>query len=130
MLSRDHDPNTLFTRFDLEQGAEGYGKPVHCDLPNRIASLVLYFCDADEIEMEGGQLCLHEPTAATDPRKAKRYPREEDTRVVARVTPRHNTGVFFLCCNTSYHSVTPIITQAGYRRFVYINISSRAKSIW
>jgi len=122
--------NELFTRFDIEQGTSGYGKPVHCDIENRLASLVLFFCDADELAMDGGDLRVNEHREQKPLTRYERHPDEMDTRVVRELRPRHNLGVLFLCSNNSYHSVTPIRSSKGYRKFIYLNVSSRADTIW
>ena len=125
-----HNPDDLFVRLDIGQGPIGYGKPVHCDRPNRLCSLLVYFCDADDIEMEGGELRIHKHRSAKDPKAYERHPRESDTEVVATLRAQHNRGVFFVCSNNSYHSATPVTAQRHYRNFLYISIASRARSIW
>jgi len=124
------DPNDLFVRFDIEQGTTGYAKPVHCDNPSRLVSLLVYFCDADEIGMEGGDLRIHEHLQKKPYTEYERHPKPEDTRIVASYRPRENFGAFFLCSNNSYHSVTAVTAVKDYRRFIYMNLSSTADSIW
>ena len=122
--------NQLYTRFDIEQGGAAYAKPVHCDHESRFASLVLYFSDSDELEMDGGDLQIHRHRQSKAMERYERHPRPGDTEVVATVRPKPNTGVLFLCCNNSYHGVTEIKSANGYRRFCYLNVSSRAARIW
>jgi hypothetical protein len=129
-LSGSAGKNDLFVRLDLGQAAVGYGKSIHCDRPNRLTSMLIYFCDAEEIQMQGGELLIHEPLVKKNPREYERHPKEESVREVARLKARHNLGVFFLCCNSSYHSATAVTAQKGYRNFAYISVSSRTKSIW
>lgn len=130
-LGRDGDDvNRLYTRFDIEQGATAYEKPVHCDHQSRLASLVLYFSDSDELEMDGGNLQIHKHKQQKPIERYERYPRPEDTEVVKTVRPKPNTGLLFLCCNNSYHGVTAIKSSKGYRQFCYLNVSSRAAKIW
>ncbi len=124
------DRNDLFVRFDLGQARLGYGKEVHCDLPNRLLSMILYFSDAGAEGLSGGDLQLHEHVERKSPSAYERYPRPERTRVVATLRPRRNLGVLFLCSNNSYHSVTPITAGTGRRNFTYFNVSSRAARIW
>ena len=125
------DPNELFVRFDLAQGRTGYHKPIHCDLPNRLVSFVLYFCDSEEDGVKGGELGLHELLEPRPLASTPRYPRPEQTREVARLQPKDNLGVIFLCSNNSYHSVTPLEGGPdGRRNFIYMNVSSRAPRIW
>jgi hypothetical protein len=124
------DPGEIFVRFDIEQSNQGYSKPVHCDLPNRLVSLIVYFSDADEIGLDGGDLRIHQHRERKPPRDYERYPKAEATRVIQTLRPRRNLGMFFLCSNNSYHSVTAVDSIRDYRRFVYLNLSSRADSIW
>lgn len=120
----------LFVRLDLGQAAVGYGKSIHCDRPNRLTSMLIYFCDADEIKMEGGELIIHEHLEKKPYRKYERHPKEEDTREIMRFRPKHNLGIFFMCSNNSYHSATAVTAQSGYRNFAYISVSSKASTIW
>lgn len=129
-LGRRENPNDLFVRFDIEQSAEGYSKPVHCDWPSRWLSLIVYFCDAEEIGMDGGDLSIHEHLDSKSYSKYERHPKEERTRIVQTLRPRENLGMFFLCSNNSYHSVTAVRSTQDYRRFIYLNVSSTAQNIW
>jgi len=74
-----------------------------------VATLLLYCCDADEIEMVGGDLRLHTGPSA---------PPAEVIR------PRHNRMAMFPCHNASWHSVSPITAQKGPRNFLQISLSS------
>ncbi|MEA2625158.1 MAG: hypothetical protein QOD06_1203 [Candidatus Binatota bacterium] len=129
-VGRGKDPNDLFVRFDVEQSTEGYRKPVHCDWPSRIFSLIVYFCDAEEIGMQGGELRIHEHVETKPFPAYERHPSEQKTRVIQTLEPRENLGVFFLCSNNSYHSVNAVQSIRDYRRFIYLNVSSTAENIW
>lgn len=122
--------NDLFVRVDLAQAGVGYGKAVHCDRPNRLISMLIYFCDADEIALDGGELLLHKHLMKKDVRAYERHPKPGSTEVVRRLRARKNLGLVFLGCNNSYHEATAVRSLRGYRRFVYISVSSRALSIW
>jgi hypothetical protein len=128
--SRAGDPNKLFTRFDIEQSAEGYDKPIHCDWPSRLISVILYFSDADEIGMDGGDLRIHVPKDDRSYAQCARKPKPEEMQIVQTIRPRENLGLLFLCSNNSYHSVTAVRSIRDYRRFIYLNISSMAENIW
>lgn len=130
IFGRHNNYNLLFARFDIEQGTEGYAKPVHCDWPNRLLSMIVYFCDADEIQMEGGDLRIHKHIESKPFCEYERNPREEQTQIIETLRPRENLGLLFLCSNNSYHSVTKVSAMHDYRRFIYLNISSMADSIW
>jgi hypothetical protein len=129
-LFRPAATDDLFVRLDLAQGAKGYAKRVHCDRPNRLVSLLVYFCDADEIGLEGGELVLYEHVRKKPYRRYERHPQVEDTREIGRVRPKQNRGVFFLCTNNSYHGATEVVKQRRFRDFVYISAASRATWIW
>ncbi len=122
----DVQVNDLFVRLDFEQCDVGYTKKVHCDLPNRLFSMIVYFDDADAIGMVGGDLQIHEHRERKSPLGYERYPHDENTRVVHTVKSQANSGLVFLCCNNSYHSVTPITALKSYRRYIYVSISSVA----
>lgn len=120
----------MYCRLDLHQGGASYAKPVHCDRPNRLVSMIVYFVDAEEIECQGGDLGIHRSTSGAPVSVLPRHPKPETTEMVATVTPEQNRGLFFPCSNNSYHSVSAIESTKGYRDFAYINLSSRADSIW
>jgi hypothetical protein len=126
----DDKVNEIYCRFDIHQGGVGYGKDVHCDLPNRLVSMVIYFCDADEIKCDGGTLAIHEHTEKKPYTKYERHPKPEKAPIIKKIRPRNNMGLLFLCSNNSYHSVDGIKSQNGYRNFTYMNLSSRADKIW
>ncbi|HEX3888462.1 MAG TPA: 2OG-Fe(II) oxygenase [Phenylobacterium sp.] len=120
----------LFTRLDIHKSTGGYAKPAHCDRPNRLCSLIIYFTDAEAIGMEGGDLLIFghkEPKAIAD---YPRHPRPSEVVQVAQLRPQANLGVFFPCQNNSYHGVTPVLSKGLERDFLYINISGRSRSIW
>lgn len=104
-----HAPDELWVRVDIMQGRTGFDRGVHLDHRRRAATLLIYFSDAEENEMEGGELVLHGPAGA------------DAARVIA---PRSNRSVFFPCCNASRHSVSPIRAQARPRDVVQVTLSS------
>jgi hypothetical protein len=120
----------LFTRLDIEKSTSGYSKRPHCDRANRLCSLIIYFCDANERGLEGGELQLFEHVREQDIDKMPRYPKTEEVREVARLKPSDNLGVFFPCSNNSYHGVTKIVSDGKERDFLYINISGDVPSLW
>lgn len=127
---RDRDPNEVFVRMDIAQGTVGYAKPVHCDRPNRLSSMLIYFCDKEEIGMEGGDLRIHRHKQQKPIDQYERHPKEENTTVVAEIEPRENLGGMFIGCNTSYHSVTATTRADHYRNFVYTSVASRSYRLW
>jgi hypothetical protein len=128
-LQRPHAID-LFTRLDIHKSAGGYAKPAHCDRPNRLCSLIVYFTDAAAINMEGGDLLIFKHRTEKPVQKYERHPRAEDVVQIASLRPKANLGVFFPCQNNSYHGVTPVLSEGLERDFLYINISGRSRSLW
>lgn len=120
----------LFTRLDITRSLGGYAKPPHCDRPNRLCSLIIYFTNAEEDGLEGGDLMIYRLKRPQPIKSAPRHPRPAEVDIVATMKPKANRGVFFPCCNTSYHGVSAVTSQGIPRDFLYINISGRAASIW
>jgi len=110
------DPNNLFCRLDFGLGEAGYIKPVHLDWRHRLISLLIYFSDADEQEMKGGNFYLNKKENG-------------DFKRVKGVKPKKNTAVIMLDTNNSYHSVDKLKHSIGPRRSLYIAVSSR-RCIW
>ena len=129
----DKNANNLAVRMDLGQAGIGYHKLIHCDRPNRLITMIVYFCDADELGSVGGDLMVHEHLNKDSFKAYSEYPRhpkEEQTKVIATVRPKENLGVLFPCTNNSYHSVSPIEEQTGYRNFIYCSVYGTGKSVW
>ncbi|MCA1636226.1 MAG: polysaccharide pyruvyl transferase family protein [Acidobacteria bacterium] len=109
----EHEPEQLWVRMDIYQGHVGYARATHVDHRRRLLSMLIYFCDQRENQMEGGELLLHD--AAGVP--------------VAQVVPRHNLMVAFPCAAQSHHSVPPIRSLAAPRNYIQVQISSSVE-IW
>lgn len=124
------DPNDVFVRMDLAQGEVGYEKVVHSDRPNRLVSMLIYFCNKKDIGMEGGDFRVHKHKVVKPIRAYERHPKESDTEVVVTLEPRENLGGLFIGCNNSYHSATAVTRSDSYRNFVYASVASRAKQMW
>lgn len=120
----------LFSRLDITRALSGYAKPPHTDHGNRLCSLIIYFTDSEQSGLQGGDLRIYKLKQERGPREAPRHPRPHEVDIVAEVKPMPNRGVFFPCCNTSYHGVTAVTSQGVARDFLYINISGKAESIW
>ena len=127
---REGSPEEMYCRLDVHQGGASYAKPVHCDRPNRLVSMIIYFVDAEEIQCRGGDLGIHKSTSGASVDVLPRHPKPDTTEIVTTITPTQNRGLFFPCSNNSYHSVSAIESTQGYRDFAYINLSSRSKTIW
>lgn len=127
---RQKQPVDLFSRLDITRSLGGYAKPPHCDRPNRLCSLIVYFSDAEATGLDGGDLLIFKAKRPGPIIDAPRHPRPEDVDIVATLKPRENLAVFFPCCNTSYHGVTAVTSSGVPRDFLYINISARSESLW
>lgn len=127
---RKPKPAKLFTRLDIHKSMGGYAKPPHCDRPNRLCSLIVYFTDAEAVGMEGGDLLIFKHNEKKPVREYERHPRPENVTQVAQLRPKANLGVFFPCQNNSYHGVTPVLSKGIERDFLYINISGVPRSLW
>ncbi len=123
-------PIELFTRLDIHKSKGGYAKAPHCDRPNRLASLIVYFSDAEATGLKGGNLSIFKHKQAKPVESYERHPRPADVDCIATLTPKPNLGVFFPCMNNSYHGVSAVTSQGVARDFLYINISGRKSSIW
>ena len=127
---RDSGPVPLFTRLDIHRSFGGYQKPPHCDRPNRLCSLIIYFTDADAAGLEGGELLLFKHRQDKPVNQYERHPSGDNVTEIARLKTKPNLGVFFPCQNNSYHGVTEVLSNSVARDFLYINISGRSRSLW
>ena len=124
------DPNKMFVRMDIAQGDIGYEKVAHCDRSNRLISMLIYFCNKEDIGMEGGTFRVHKHKAEKKIEDYERHPSPSDLDIVASFEPKENFGGIFIGCNNSYHSATAVTKSNGYRNFVYTSVASRSRSLW
>jgi hypothetical protein len=123
-LASDGDPNDLFTRLDFQSKSDGeYKEFVHLDWARRIVGGILFFSDADEEGLEGGELALYRDRGFRDDRWC------HDPELTKLFRPRHNTGVIFLNSNAGFHGPRGITALHGRRRWLYYTISSQI-DIW
>ena len=123
-LNLGSDPNELFTRLDFQsKGEGGYKEFVHLDWARRIVGGILFFSDADEEGLEGGELALYRDRAFKDDRWC------HDPELLIEFPPRHNTGVIFLNSNSGFHGPRGITRLEGRRRWLYYTISSKV-DVW
>lgn len=112
-------PSDVFTRVDFQSKAEGgYREFVHLDWARRIVGGILFFSDAVEEGLEGGELAFYRDRAFQDDRWC------HDPELVATFAPAHNSGVIFLNTNGAFHGPRAIRRLAGRRRWLYFTISS------
>ncbi len=124
------DPNKMFVRMDIAQGDIGYEKVAHCDRSNRLISMLIYFCNKEDIGMEGGTFRVHKHKEQKNIEDYERHPRPSDIDIVSSFEPRENFGGMFIGCNNSYHSATAVTKSNGYRNFLYTSVASRSRSLW
>jgi hypothetical protein len=107
----------LWVRHDIHRAHRGYDRGIHLDHRRRLISMLIYFCDAREARMVGGNLIL-ERSASGWPPWGRRS-----------IHVRHNRMVAFPCAPSSFHAVPPVLFSRQHRKFVQIQISSRA-DLW
>jgi hypothetical protein len=123
-LPGNWNPNELFTRLDFQsKGAGTYREFIHLDWARRIVGGILFFSDADEEGLDGGELAFYRDRDFRDDRWC------HDAELVAQFRPRANTGIIFLNWNGAFHGPRAIKRLRGRRRWLYYTISSRA-DVW
>lgn len=123
-LSDTADANEIFVRLDFQsKPAGGYRDFVHLDWPRRIVGGILFFSDADEEGLDGGELAFYRDRGFRNDRWC------HDPELVATFPPRANSGIIFLNSNGAFHGPRPIRALRGRRRWLYYTISSR-RDVW
>lgn len=123
-LATEGEPNDVFTRLDFQsKGAGGYRDFVHLDWARRVIGGILFFSDADEEGLVGGETAMYRDRGFQNDRWC------HDPELVATFRPAHNTGVIFLNSNSGFHGPRAITALRGRRRWLYYTISSRL-DIW
>jgi hypothetical protein len=123
-LDIDGDPNEIFTRLDFQsKGQGGYRDFVHLDWSRRIIGGILFFSDAEEEGLVGGELALYRDRGFRNDRWC------HDAELTALFPPKKNSGVIFLNSNSAFHGPRPIEALRGRRRWLYYTISSRV-DVW
>ncbi len=107
-----HAINEIFVRPDILQGNIGYDRKIHLDHRRRLMTVLVYFCDAVENAMVGGDLVLLSAEVLHGFRQRR------------VVRPAHNRMAAFACSNESFHEVPRIVQQSRPRNFVQITLSS------
>lgn len=114
------DPNEIFTRLDFQsKGSGAYRQFVHLDWARRLIGGILFFCDAEEEGLTGGETALYRDRGFRNDRWC------HEPELTAMVVPRHNTGIIFLNSNRGFHGPRAITALRGRRRWLYYTISSR-----
>lgn len=124
VLATQGDPNELFTRLDFQsKGLGGYRQFVHLDWARRIVGGILFFSDAGEEGLIGGELGFYRDRGFRNDRWC------HDAERTALFPPRKNSGVIFLNSNEGFHGPETIEALRGRRRWLYYTISSRI-DVW
>jgi hypothetical protein len=124
VLADQGDPDEVFTRLDFQSKAEGgYRDFVHLDWARRIVGGILFFSDAEEEGLEGGELAFYRDRGFRNDRWC------HDPELTITFAPRHNAGVIFLNSNSAFHGPRGIRRLAGRRRWLYFTISSTV-DVW
>lgn len=124
VLAAEGDANELFTRLDFQSKTAGaYRQFIHLDWARRLVGGILFFSDAEEEGLEGGELALYRDRGFRNDRWC------HDPELVALFPPKRNTGLIFLNSNHAFHGPRAITALRGRRRWLYYTISSRV-DIW
>jgi hypothetical protein len=97
---------------DILQGWKDYVRGPHLDHRRRLLTILVYFTDAREAGMLGGDLVLHQ-TAGGLPGAG-----------VEQISPRRNLMLAFPCSPRSFHSVSKILSEGAPRNFIQVQLSS------
>lgn len=119
----ERDPNTLFTRFDVQAADGNYTPYVHLDHIRRMTGGLLFCSDREEEGLEGGEFALYRDKFFADDRRCL-WP-----ELVKTFPVRHNTGVLFMNSNKGFHGPRRTRALRGLRKWVYYSISSH-QAIW
>lgn len=122
-----NNTNDLYVTCDISRAKKGYGLKPHCDHQYRLFSFIIYFTNPSDIGMNGGNLEIYKRNNLNI--KSRNLNETELTNVKS-IKPEENLGIIFPSHNYSYHGVSPISEIRGYRKFLYIGISSKSNFIW
>jgi hypothetical protein len=123
VLDETADANELFNRFDFTVAGGDYTAYVHLDSPRRLVGGVLFFSDAEQEGLQGGEFTLYRDLLFGDDRNCH-WPLP-----VKKFPVKGNTGVLFLNSNRGFHGPSEITQIHGVRRWIYYSISSRNR-VW
>jgi hypothetical protein len=123
-LEVDSDANEIFTRLDFQsKSGTSYREFVHLDWARRIVGGILFFSDAEEEGIEGGELAMYRDRRFQNDRWC------HEPELTAMFPVRKNTGVIFLNSNRGFHGPRSIRAAKGRRRWLYYTISSSV-DVW
>lgn len=119
--------NNLYVTCDISRAKMGYSLQPHCDHQYRLFSFIIYFTNPKDIGMKGGNLEIYKRKNLN---LKSRNLDSSKLELIESITPQENLGIIFPSHSYSYHSVSPISEIKGYRKFLYIGISSKSNFIW
>ena len=136
----DKSLNDIFVYYDFSIARNGYIREVHTDMNDRIFSFMLYFSD---IKGEGGTLELYDIAEETSPyiqnnkvslwdkgSYCKNCWNDNNIKLNKTIKPQENLGIWKLDDGTSWHAVPKMKNNDGWRKFVYVAVTSKQVGVW
>ena len=137
----DKSLNDIFIHLDFSIARNGYMREVHTDLNNRIFGFLLYFSD---VNGDGGTLELYDIANETKPymgnnNKIGLWDKgsycnscwdDNNIKLNKTIKPKENLGVWKLDDETSWHAVPEMKNNNGWRKFVYVAVTSKQVGVW
>ena len=137
----DKSLNDIFIDFDFSIAKNGYKREVHTDLNDRIFSFMLYFSN---VTGDGGTLELYDIARETIPYIGDNgqvglwdrgsYCRgcwdNNNIKLNKTIQPKENLGIWKLDYENSWHAVPEMKNNDGWRKFVYVAVTSKQVGVW
>ena len=143
----DKSIDDIFVDMDFSICKNGYMREVHTDMNDRIFGFMLYFSDVNcegltldlydidddkcpminklqHNEFEGNYELMYRRSGTT----VWRY--DNNISLVKSIQPKENLGVWKLDNDKSWHSVPKMKNNNGWRKFVYVAITSKQPFVW
>lgn len=112
--------------FSITYANAGYGREIHHDARHKVAVLLYFLNDAEEIGGSGGEFCLYDLNKDRSYYDQVKSPVEEcDVELREKFSPKTNRAVMFLNTPYAYHCATPLVNNVAPRKFLYISIARR-----
>ena len=104
-------PPKLYVHFDISAATNGYFSETHRDGEERVAAFIIYFSSAEETGGEGGEFNI--------------YAKKGDGLTIhSTYRAEKNLMLSFLSLPTSFHGVPRITGAQGWRKFIYVGVST------
>ncbi len=118
----------MYLHLDISEADVGYQREIHHDNDNRIAAMVFYLTDQND--MVGGEFGMHEYKIKRPLSECEPHPAAEQMKATKIFQPARNTLILFLSTPNSYHSVPQITAASASRKFIYGGITTKEKRAW